>query len=106
METTMKNGFAGAIDLIKFGQELASKRSHRTDKKEPKKDPDLLALMEQKRREYLALKTFVEEQGKLNKPEDKKTESIFNVKNIALFLIATTPITGPLYVAWFRLMLG
>jgi hypothetical protein len=103
METTMK---IDPIRLIEYGASMAKPSVRpRTEKKE--KDVDVLALLETKRREYVALKNFVDEQVKINKPDDKKKpESIFNVKNIAMFLIATTPITGPLYVAWFRLMLG
>src|SRR3977135_1193886 len=67
---------------------------------------DLMALLEQKRREYLAVKTFVEEQHKLNKTEEKKEEKKWKLEHIAMFLIATSPITGPLYVWWFRSLLG
>lgn len=70
------------------------------------KEPDVLMLLEQKRREYLALKNFVDEQGKLNKSEEKKEKKGWDRQDIALFLIATTPITGPLYVMWFRTLLG
>jgi len=54
-----------------------------------------------------ALKNFVDEQAKLGKPDkEEKKESVFNVRNIALALIASSPITGPLYVWWFRLLMG
>lgn len=67
---------------------------------------DLMALLEQKRREYLAVKNFVDEQHKLNKSEEKKEDKKWKLEHIAMFLIATSPITGPLYVWWFRSLLG
>ncbi len=106
----MSKGYASALALIEAGKQMAQsiKPMRTREEKKEKKEVDVLALLEQKRREYLALKNFVDEQGKLNKSDDKdkKKEHWFNQKNIAMFLIATTPITGPLYVAWFRLMLG
>jgi hypothetical protein len=107
METTMSKGYATALALIEAGKQMALGTSKERPMRERKeKEPDVLALLEQKRREYLALKNFVEEQGKLNKPEEKKEEKKWKLEHIAMFLIATSPITGPLYVWWFRSLLG
>jgi len=109
METTMsKYGELLALAEIfkkQGAEEAKAKKPMQTEAK--KKDVDLLALMELKRREYLALKNFVEEQGKLNKPEKKEEDpKKWKIEHIAMFLIATSPITGPLYVWWFRSLLG
>ena len=109
----MGRAYSEALALIEAGKQMAlgavKEKPMRTvvEKKDKPKDVDLLALMEQKRREYLALKNFVDEQAKLGKPDkEEKKESVFNVRNIALALIASSPITGPLYVWWFRLLMG
>jgi hypothetical protein len=77
METTMGKhiDFSGALDLIKYGQELGKMKTPAPREKKEKEDKpvDILALMEQKRREYLALKNFVDEQAKLNKPYETNT---------------------------------
>lgn len=107
----MSKGYSSAMALIEAGKQMAlgaaKEKPMRTERKK-EKDIDLLALLEQKRREYMAVKQFVEEQTKLNKPEEKKhdKDGHWNVRNVALFLIATSPITGPLYVWWFRQLLG
>lgn len=82
----------------------AKEKPMRTKKDDDK--VDLMALLEQKRREYLAVKNFVDEQHKLDKPEEKKDDKKWKLEHIAMFLIATSPITGPLYVWWFRSLLG
>lgn len=66
-------------------------RSVRKDKEDKPKEVNLLALMEQKRQEYLAIKNFVEEQTKLNKPEDKKPKG-WSIDHIAMVLFAMMPI--------------
>lgn len=83
----------------------AKDKPMRTERKKEEKPVDLLGLLDQKKREYEAVKLFVEQQTKLNKPEEKK-EDKWKIENIAWFLIAATPITGPLYVWWFRSFLG
>ena len=87
-------------------EEAKAKLPMRTDRKKDDK-VDLMALLEKKRQEYLAVKNFVDEQHKLNKPEEKKEDKMkWKLEHIAMFLIATSPITGPLYVWWFRSLLG
>lgn len=107
----MSKGYSSAMALIEAGKQMAlgahKEKPMRTERKKEDKPVDLMALLEQKRREYLAVKQFVEEQHKLAKPDEKKKEDgHWNVRNVALFLIATSPITGPLYVWWFRQLLG
>lgn len=104
--------YGDVLALLEFGKKVGEENAKghkpmRTER-EKKKEPDILALLEQKRREYVALKTYVEEQNKLHKPDDKKhgVKHWLNTTNVALFLIASSPITGPLYVWWFRAMLG
>lgn len=102
METTMaKYGEIVALAelFMKLGKEVgeAKKPTERTrpPKKDDKKEEvDILALMEKKKREYLALKNFVDEQAKLNKPEEKKKEEkkdFLSERVIALFLVGITP---------------
>lgn len=88
----------------KSGAEEAKAKPMRTEKKE--KPIDLMGLLDQKKREYDAVKLFVDQQHRLNKPEEKKEEKKWKLEHIAMFLIATSPITGPLYVWWFRSLLG
>jgi len=108
METTMsKYGELLALAEIFKKQgaaEAKAERPMRTKKDDGK--VDLMALLDQKKREYEAVKTFVEQQNKLNKPEEKKPDGKWKLEHIAMFLIATSPITGPLYVWWFRSLLG
>lgn len=104
----MSKGYASALALIEAGKQMAlgtvKEKPMRTHKKEEK--VDLMNLLDQKRREYEAVKLFVEQQNKLNKPEEKKDDRRWKREDIAWFLIVTTPITGPLYVLWFRTLLG
>lgn len=108
----MSKGYGAALALIEAGKQMAlgtvKEKPMRTRDKDKKDDKiDLLALLEQKRREYVAVKNFVEEQNKLNKPEKKEEDpKKWKIEHIAMFLIATSPITGPLYVWWFRQLLG
>ena len=108
----MGRAYSEALALIEAGKQMAlgavkEKPMRTIEKKDKPQELDILALMEKKRREYLALKNFVDEQAKLGKPDkEEKKESVFNVRNIALALIASSPITGPLYVWWFRLLMG
>lgn len=85
--------------------EAKAEKPMRTERKKEEK-VDLMNLLDQKRREYEAVKLFVEQQNKLNKPEEKKEDKKWKLEHIAMFLIATSPITGPLYVWWFRSLLG
>lgn len=106
----MSKGYASALALIEAGKQMAlgapREKPMRTHKKEEK--VDLMNLLDQKRREYEAVKLFVEQQNKLNKSEEKKEENRlkWKLEHIAMFLIVTSPITGPLYVWWFRSLLG
>lgn len=43
---------------------------------------------------------------KLMKKEEKKPDPKDNMRNIALWLVASFPITGPLYYMWLTKMLG
>lgn len=105
----MSKGYSSAMALIEAGKQMALSRLEkpmRTERDKKEKPLNLVALLDEKRREYEALKTFVEQQNKLNKPEEKKDEKKWKLEHIAMFLIATSPITGPLYVWWFRQLLG
>ena len=96
----MAKGYAEALALIEAGKQMAMamkpERPERTPRDKKDKEIDVLALLEQKRREYLALKNFVDEQAKLNKPdekkEDKKKKWFEEVDKVALFLLATMPV--------------
>jgi hypothetical protein len=115
METTMGKGYGEALALLEFGAKLGrdakderTKLPRTREPKEKKDDLDLLALLEKKRREYEAVKQFVNDQVKLNKPEekkddkDKKKESPFSERNIALFLLGITP---PFWIIVISLLL-
>ena len=105
--------YGDVLALLEFGKKVGEENANAKVLKpmrtapEKKKEGNPLALLEQKRQEYLAVKRWVEDQGKLDKPDDKKKkENWLSTTNIALFLIASSPVTGPLYVWWFRLMMG
>ena len=104
METTMgKYGEVAALAelFMKVGENNAKAAQNADKTKRParetskKEDLDLLALLEKKRREYEAVKQFVNDQVKLNKPEekkdDKKKETVISERNVALFLLGITP---------------
>lgn len=90
----------------KQGADEAKAKDKPMRTKDKEKPLELMNLLDQKRREYEAVKLFVEQQNKLNKPEEKKEDKKWKLEHIAMFLIATSPITGPLYVWWFRSLLG
>lgn len=103
----MSKGYSEALALIEAGKQMAlgtvKEKPMRAEKEKPL---DLMNLLDQKRREYEAVKLFVDQQNRLNKPEEKKEDKKWKLEHIAMFLIATSPITGPLYVWWFRSLLG
>ncbi len=103
----MSKGYSSAMALIEAGKQMALSRLEKPMRTHDKKEKplNLVALLDEKRREYEALKTFVEQQNRLNKPEEKNDKK-WKLEHIAMFLIATSPITGPLYVWWFRQLLG
>lgn len=95
---------ANPIDLINFGMSMA--KTPRATPKREDKPIDLGAVIAQRRKELAEYEAIAKDMEKLHKKEEKKSDHWFNVRNISLFLIATTPITGPFYVWWFRMMLG
>lgn len=109
----MSKGYSEALALIEAGKQMAigaltkdkPMRSKPEDKKKPPTLEDLWVEENARRAKFDA---FMNMQKKMNAEEkkDDKKESVFSLRNIALFLIATSPITGPLYVWWFRTLLG
>lgn len=103
----MAKGYAEALALIEAGKQMAiNMKPHREDRthqpRRREKEVDLMALLEEKRRECKALELFVEEQHKLTKKEEKKEEKKRwheKIDHIALFLLATLPLNwGVLYL--------
>jgi hypothetical protein len=94
METTMSKGYSEALALIEAGKQMAlgtiREKPMRSVAEKKEKPPDLMALLDQKKREYEAVKTFVEQQTKLNKQEEKKKG--WSVDHIAMFLLAMMPL--------------
>ena len=90
----------------KLGQEVADKdKKPQQTKKE--KEPDIFELVAKKRKELAQLEAVASDLGKLYKKEEKKEDKKgWSERNIALFLIASSPVLGPFYVWWFRLMMG
>lgn len=74
-------------------------------------DIDVVAVL---RREQLKAKEtlhkldeFFKEHEKLNKKEEKKGNSFgISTPQLAMLIIASFPITAPLYVQWFRSIMG
>lgn len=104
METTMSKGYSEALALIEAGKTMAlgalKERPMRTEKKE--KPLDLMSLLDQKKREYEAVKLFVEQQTKLNKPEEKEKKKELTITHIAIILWASVPFIVPMYIIWLR----
>ena len=102
----MAKGYAEALALVEVGKQMAlsmkPQREERSHPRRKEKEVDLMALLEEKRRECKALELFVEEQHKLTKKEEKKEEKKRwhdKIDHIALFLLATLPLNwGVLYL--------
>lgn len=92
------------LELGKTFKETKAKRSSRT-KDMDIDDISLTMLMHRKLEEAEALKKLLEDYHKVHKKEDKKDESKWSLHHISYFLIATFPITAPLYVSYLRHML-
>lgn len=99
-----------AETFMKLGAEKAKAMAtpaprRREEKKE--KDVDVLALLEQKRREYLALKNFVEEQHKLSKPEKKEEKKPWLTPwEAAMVVFALSPFIGAFSFLLLRALLN
>lgn len=93
------------IDKLLFSEK--PKRSRR--KIEPEFDLSRIDIMSILRAEEEKAKTvlkqiegFAKEYEKLNKKEDKKpTTEFISAPRLAMLLVASFPITAPLYVKWF-----
>lgn len=73
---------------------------------------DLVGAIETRRRELKALESFLEDQVKIYKKEDKKDDKDkkeekagWDAPKIALWLMLTFPITGPLYLKFLSVMI-
>lgn len=105
----MSKGYSEALALIEAGKQMAlgapKEKPMRTRKEPPAPTLEDLWVAEHKRRE--GFDAFMKMQKKMNAEEPKKEEKKgLKLEHIAMFLIATSPITGPLYVWWFRSLLG
>lgn len=68
-------------------------------------DLDLVALLRKKQLEAKIIEDFMKEHEKLNKKEEKKDDkpkSLLSVPQITMLLVASFPITAPLYVSWMQ----
>lgn len=99
----MSKGYASALALIEAGKQMALGAKKEPMRTERKKEPDILAMLEAKRREYEQFKLFVEQQGKLNKPDEKKKEPKISERDVLLLLMALSPIIGAVALHILRL---
>lgn len=107
METTMSKAYSEALALIEAGKQMAlgtTKEKPMRERKEKEPTLEDLWVSEHARREKFD--AFMKMQKKLGAVEEKKEDKKLKLEHIAMFLIATSPITGPLYVWWFRSLLG
>lgn len=86
-------------------------KSERTSerRRKPPEEDDLLTVLHKRRAENQALEHFFKDIEKLSKKEEHKQEGLFGrltTTQLAMVLIGTFPITGPLYVAWVQKVLG
>jgi hypothetical protein len=83
------------------------KEPEKKSRTKPEKPVDVFELLQQKRREAQMLEAFIKDMEKVNKKEEKKEDkSKLSTVQIAMLLIGTFPITGPLYVFWVQKLLG
>lgn len=78
-------------------------------RRKPHEEEDLLTVLQKRRAENIALEHFFKDIEKLGKKEEHKHEGLFGrltTVQLAMILIGTFPITGPLYVAWVQKVLG
>jgi Flp pilus assembly protein TadB len=70
-------------------------------------DIDLVALLHKKQEELALFEHWMKQQDKLRKEEKKeeKKSQWLSMPQLAFILVASFPITAPMYVAWIRSVL-
>lgn len=111
-ETAMKSGYGDIVALLEWAtkhhQTSKPNRSERRRKKEHPSEMDIFAILEKKKREAKILEEWLHEQEKLRRKEEKKEEKKhwwLSTPQLAFILVASFPITAPMYVAWIRSIL-
>lgn len=85
--------YSDIVNLLDWA--LAQKKKEtETVQSRPKKTPDVIEMLQKKRREVQELETFIKELEKLNKKEEKK-EGPFNkltTTQLTIIMVVTVPI--------------
>ena len=104
------NDFLQIFELGKAFKPPKAKRSYRK-MRDPDEmnygDLDISMLLHKKLEEADVLKKLLKDHEKINKEEKKEEKKAqWSMAHISYFLVATFPITAPLYVAYLRHMLS
>lgn len=100
------NDFISVLEYLKaFNKAEKPKRTRKT-KHNDFEGLDIIALIQERRREAQALETVFKEIEKINKKEDKKEDPKGLSTNQLAFIFVATSIIAPLYVSWVHAMLG
>ena len=103
----MKSDVSALVQMFEFGKTFASeKKPTRTRKTKDNDEFDLLAEYLKHQGKADKLKKAIESIEKMNKKEDKKDENSINPAHLAMWMMATLPITGPAFLYYWVAMLA
>src|SRR5882672_1078186 len=98
------------IQLLEYGKAFKTPKAKRTKKIEDRisyADIDISMLLHKKLEEAHVLEKLLKDHEKIHKEEKKEEKKQqWSMAHISYFLVATFPITAPLYVAYLRHMLS
>jgi len=96
------------IQLLEYGKAFKTPKAKRTKKIEDRYvDVDISMLLHKKLEEAHVLEKLLKDHEKIHKEEKKEEKKQqWSMAHISYFLVATFPITAPLYVAYLRHMLN
>ena len=104
----MKSDVSALVQMFEFGKTFASeKKPTRTRKTKDNDEFDLLAEYLKHQGKADKLKKAIESIEKMNKKEDKKDDKKrINPAHLAMWMMATLPITGPAFLYYWVAMLA
>ena len=98
------------IQLFEYGKAFKTPKAKRTSRKIKDDisygDIDISMLLHKKLEEAHVLEKLLKDHEKAHKEEKREEKKSWSMAHISYFLVATFPITAPLYVAYLRHMLG
>ena len=102
----MSSKYGDMVALLEWAMKQKEPRitKKRRVKDVPLEDLNLVELLRRKQNEAKMLADFLNDHEKLHKKEEAKKNQGISIERFSMLLVATFPITGPLYYFWLMNM--